>query len=132
MFNAFNFCYSAGLHSRYGYLSITVEWAIGSWVAIGLGVLIFGVFVGIMEIGNSQHFGEFKNKFKQTWVCLFYIPLSVIYRAVIAFYLSSNIDYQDSTLLVLAASISFLLFFIVNLPFINYYQNYRAGICHLT
>lgn len=57
MFNAFNFFYSAGLHSKYGYLSITVEWAIGSWAAIGLGALIFGVSVGVMEIGDSQHFG---------------------------------------------------------------------------
>lgn len=37
-----------------------------------------------------------------------------------------------STLIVMALSISFLLYNLVNLPYAKAYHNYRANICHLT
>ena len=37
-----------------------------------------------------------------------------------------------STLIVIAISLAFLLYNLVNLPFTRAYQNYRANICHLT
>ena len=43
---------------------------------------------------------------------------------------SSNEDHL-STLIVLAASIAFLLYNLINLPFVKAYHNYRANICHI-
>jgi hypothetical protein len=37
-----------------------------------------------------------------------------------------------STLIVMALSIAFLLYNLVNLPYAKAYHNYRANICHLT
>ncbi len=43
---------------------------------------------------------------------------------------NSNEDYL-STLIVLAASIAFLNYNLINLPFVKAYHNYRANICHI-
>lgn len=37
-----------------------------------------------------------------------------------------------STLIVIALSLTFLLYNLVNLPYVKAYHNYRANICHLT
>lgn len=47
-------------------------------------------------------------------------------------YLSTNNEDDLSTLIVLAITIMFLLYNLVNLPFTKAYHNYRANICHLT
>lgn len=43
---------------------------------------------------------------------------------------SSNEDHL-STLIVLAASIAFLHYNLINLPFVKAYHNYCANICHI-
>lgn len=47
-------------------------------------------------------------------------------------YMSTDSQNELSTLIVLALSILFLLYNLVNLPFTKAYHNYRANICHLT
>lgn len=39
-------------------------------------------------------------------------------------------DYHYQSLLILALSLAFILYNIVNLPFKDAYQNYRANLCH--
>ena len=40
--------------------------------------------------------------------------------------------YIFSTLIALGISIAFFIYVLVNLPFIDYYQNYRTGLIHFT
>ncbi len=47
-------------------------------------------------------------------------------------YSSVRTEYNESTLLIMGFSFVFLMYFIVNLPFSNVFQNYRAGLIHLT
>lgn len=65
-------------------------------------------------------------------MCKLYIPFTLIYRIVLGFYSAVHSEYQDSTLIVLGISMMFMLYIIVNLPFISVYQNYRAGFIHVT
>lgn len=48
------------------------------------------------------------------------------------FYVATMNEDQLSALIVLAISILFLLYNLVNLPYAKAYHNYRANICHLT
>jgi len=48
----------------------------------------------------------------------------------IGLYMSSANEDELSTLLLLAFSILFLLYNLVNLPFTKAYHNYRANLCH--
>ena len=36
------------------------------------------------------------------------------------------------TLIILGFSFTYIMYNIINLPFVNFYQNYRANICHIT
>lgn len=58
--------------------------------------------------------------------------MTIFYRMGIGFYLSTMNEDNLSTLLVLLVSIYFLLYNLVNLPFLKAYHNYRANVCHLT
>lgn len=61
-----------------------------------------------------------------------YFVVTIAYRMSIGLYLSTSNEDDLSTLIVLALSIMFLLYNLVNLPFTKAYHNYRANICHLT
>ena len=50
----------------------------------------------------------------------------------IGLYMASANENPLSTLIILAFSILFLVYNLVNLPFTKAYHNYRANICHLT
>jgi hypothetical protein len=50
----------------------------------------------------------------------------------VGLYLSASNESELSTLIVLALSLFFLLYNLVNLPFLKAYHNYRANICHLS
>lgn len=56
------------------------------FMALTLGLCV-GI-VGVLEAGDVEQYGEFKNKFKSTLVCLIYIPLSLVYRVATALYLA--------------------------------------------
>ena len=50
----------------------------------------------------------------------------------IGYYTATMNESELSTLIVLALSLFFLLYNLVNLPFRKAYHNYRANICHFT
>ena len=50
----------------------------------------------------------------------------------IGYYTATMNESELSTLIVLALSLLFLLYNLVNLPFRKAYHNYRANICHFT
>ena len=50
----------------------------------------------------------------------------------LGFYSAVQSDYDESTLIILGFSLTFMLYTIVNLPFTNVYQNYRACLIHIT
>ena len=50
----------------------------------------------------------------------------------LGFYMAIGNDNEISTLLILAISLTYIMFNIINLPFVDFYQNYRANLCHLT
>lgn len=58
--------------------------------------------------------------------------VTIVYRLCIGLYLSMANEDDLSTLIILAVSIMFLIYNLVNLPFAQAYHNYRANICHLT
>ena len=60
------------------------------------------------------------------------MPLTVVYRAALGFYAAVRSDYGEGTLLTLGLALAFVMFAIVNLPFTDPIQNYRAGLIHLT
>ena len=61
-----------------------------------------------------------------------YFVVTIFYRSGIGLYTSTMNADAMSTLVVMALSIAFLLYNLVNLPYIKAYHNYRANICHLT
>lgn len=99
--------------------------AIVSSFVIGIGVI--GAFLWT----ESKDYGEFNNKFKDTMACRIYVPLTIAYRAAIGIYTSSNYDQMYSTLIVIAFSIFFILYNIINLPFKDAAQNYRSNYIHV-
>jgi len=51
---------------------------------------------------------------------------------VLGFYIAYQNDQHYQSLLILAFSMTYVLYNIVNLPFSQAFQNYRANLCHLT
>ena len=58
--------------------------------------------------------------------------ITIIYRMGVGYYMATMNEADLSTLIVLAISIFFLLYNLVNLPFRQAFHNYRANLCHLT
>lgn len=58
--------------------------------------------------------------------------VTILYRMGIGFYLATMNNDDFSTLIVLLLSVLFLLYNLVNLPFLKAYHNYRACLCHLS
>jgi hypothetical protein len=50
----------------------------------------------------------------------------------IGFYLSTKNDYEYGTIFILAFSLLFIMYTIINLPFKSALQNYRACLCQVT
>lgn len=130
LFNCFNISFSAGVHWKYAqptdehYLLSSVV------LAVSLAVMVAGTFA--MELTDKSAYGEFKNKFKGSWVCSIFIPLTVMYRICLGFYCAVKSDDDYSTLVTIGISMAFVLYAIVNLPFTEASQNYRSCICHVT
>ena len=61
-----------------------------------------------------------------------YFFVTILYRTGIGLYISTMNSDSKSTLIVLALSIAFLLYNLVNLPYTKAYHNYRANVCHFT
>ena len=61
-----------------------------------------------------------------------YITLTICYRMVLGFYSAIHTDYQESTLLILAFPLAFVMYVMINLPFSSALQNYRCFFIHAT
>jgi hypothetical protein len=81
---------------------------------------------------EDDGFGEYKEKFKSGLVNRLYFVVTILYRTGIGLYISSSNEDSMSTLIVMALSIAFLLYNLVNLPYTKAYHNYRANVCHFT
>lgn len=81
---------------------------------------------------EDDGFGEYKEKFKPGLVNRLYFVVTILYRTGIGLYISSSNEDSMSTLIVMALSIAFLLYNLVNLPYTKAYHNYRANVCHFT
>jgi hypothetical protein len=58
--------------------------------------------------------------------------VTILYRTGLGLYISTDNEDSLSTLMVMALSIGFLLYNLVNLPYARAYHNYRANVCHFT
>lgn len=130
LFNMLNFAYSAGLHFKYAPKDDPL-YLLGTLAAVA--TLIVPVLMAVaLQCTEEEGFGEFKDKLKRGCLERAYFVVTIIYRMAIGLYLSSANEDDLSTLIVLALSLLFLLYNLVNLPFSKAYHNYRANICHLT
>jgi hypothetical protein len=50
----------------------------------------------------------------------------------LGFYSALKNDYDYGSLLIMAFSLAFIMYTIVNLPFLNVFQNYRCCLIHFT
>ena len=131
IFNLYNVSFSAGLQWKYDTLNTTFNWG-NNLILI---ICLVGILVGVvlMQLSTKDsHYGEFKKKFKDTWTCRIYILLSIVMRICLGMYSAFQNDYQESTLFILAMVIVFVMYNIINLPFNDALQNYRACFCHVT
>lgn len=131
LFNCFNISFSAGLHFRYATNLNTHNYYLSTFAALaGLLLSIFAI-IGI-EIFENSFYGEFKNKFKKGFLTNAYISISIVYRMAIGFSMALANDNLYGNLFILSTSLAFILYNLINLPFLHAYQNYRANFCHWT
>lgn len=130
LFNCFNFAYSAGIHFAYAPKDDSLYTA-GTVAAVLSIVLPVLMALGLM-CAEDEGFGEYKEKFKPGFVERLYFVVTISYRTGIGLYISTMNEDSMSTLIVIALSLAFLLYNLVNLPYAKAYHNYRANICHLT
>ena len=127
LFSTFDICFSAGIHWQYA------DSSSNSYVSSSL-VLYSSLcllMLGLLEFGSKKHFGEFKHMFKRDRVSRLYITLTLLYRTVLALYISLTLD-QPVTLLLLAFALAFLMYHLINLPYNNALHNYRASLTHFS
>ncbi len=60
-----------------------------------------------------------------------YFVLALVYRFVLGFYIWAKNEYWMSSLVVVGLSMLWISYNLVNLPFKQAYQNYRANCCHI-
>ena len=130
LFNCFNFSYCAGLHFSYADKSDSL-YLYGTIAAI-LTIVLPLMMVTVLQCSQDDGFGEYKDKFKEGKLEKAYFMITIIYRMGVGYYMATMNEADLSTLIVLAISIFFLLYNLVNLPFRQAFHNYRANICHLT
>lgn len=131
MFSCYSFAFSYGLFHRYG----TSENMENHFVNVAGASLMIGCFLfAVLSfwLFEDYIFGEFKNKFKNNWLTKSYIPFTLIYRFTIGFCLSCFNEYEYITLFLVLASMIYVMFNIINLPFRNVYRNYFGCLCAIT
>ena len=115
LFNILNFSYSAGIHFKYAPKDDSL-YGIGTFAAVL--TLILPVLMAIgLECAEEEGFGEFKDKMKRGCLERAYFVVTIVYRMGVGLYLSMANEDDLSTLIVLALSIMFLIYNLVNLPF---------------
>lgn len=130
LFNGLNFAYAAGLHFRYALASDTL-YVYGTLAAV-LVIILPLIMAAALSLTEEDGFGEFKDKLRPGCVERAYFVVTLAYRACLGLYMASSNENELATLIVLAVALLFLLYNLVNLPFVKAYHNYRANICHLS
>ena len=59
-----------------------------------------------------------------------YFVFSLAYRFVLGYYIAVRAEYTLSSLVIVGFSLIFIGYNLINLPFKQAYQNYRANVCH--
>lgn len=131
LFNSFNIAYSVGLHFKYATPDNSNYYWLSTIIAV-LGIFTYLLILFLLQVAKKDEFGEFKEKFKKDCVNQTYISVSVLYRMALGVYMATSNEEVYGTLLILAISLAYILFNVINLPFVDAYQNYRANLCHLT
>lgn len=137
MFNAINFAFSSTLFYKFTLPNATNKLD-EAQILSHIFFISFSMFIAFFlfhffKTGtNSTKYGEFKNEFKENYVCRMYVPFSIIFRIVLSCMLVYNVQNIYGTLFVLFVSIGFVMFNLINLPFASALHNYRATCIHLT
>jgi hypothetical protein len=90
------------------------------------------VMIFVLMCADSKQFGEFKNKFKKDCPSQTYFSIIIIYRVGLGMYVGAMNEFETSTIIATFFSITVLMFTLINLPFKDAYQNYRAVFCNTT
>lgn len=85
-----------------------------------------------IELLSTEGYGEFKEKFKSEWPCRSYIAIYILYRGFLGAYMAIENEYEEAPLLIIGFAIFYNIYFFANLPFVDFYHNYRAGLICLT
>lgn len=85
-FNVFNVAFSAGIDFKYSQATASTR-ALNILVII-LSFAALAISIVVMELAKSEGYGEFKAKFKETYVCRIYVALSIVYRFGLGLYTS--------------------------------------------
>jgi len=64
-------------------------------------------------------------------MCQLYFVFSLAYRFTLGYYIAVKAEYLMSSLVIVGFSFLFIGYNLINLPFKEAYQNYRANICHI-
>ena len=129
LFSTFDICFSAGIHWQYADSSSNSY--VSSSLVLYSSLCLLLLMLGLLEFGSKKYFGEFKRMFKRDRVSRLYITLTLLYRTVLALYISLTLD-QPVTLLLLAFALAFLMYHLINLPYNNALHNYRASLTHFS
>jgi hypothetical protein len=126
LFNLFNVSYSAAIHINYHrFHSLLPNIAMGV-----CGGILLCMILGVL-CGEEAGFGEFKDKFGEDPIRRNYLAITLVYRAGLGYLLASQNEDDLSTLWAVGISLLWLIYNLVNLPFIKAYHNYRACLCHI-
>lgn len=125
MFNVLNVSYAIGVDFVYNQGA-----SAGNTAAIFFAVAAVMAAVYFLNRSSPEGYGEFRDKFKPSYESQMYISLSIGFRIAVALWLPLELHYAESTLLVSAVALLFILYNLVNLPFLSPLHNYRACLCH--
>ena len=129
MFNAFNIAFGVGIHFHFGDTQ-NDSYVASSFAAVLASALIFVPCV-LLIATSSKQFGEFKKTLKPDLVCQLYFVFALLFRFALGYYTAVKSENMMSSLVMIGFSLLWILYNLVNLPFRQAYQNYRANICHI-
>lgn len=130
MFNSFNVAFAAGVHLKYAFPSDPL-YGFSTFLLFASLLLIVLAAVA-MEFASTLSYGEFKNKFKKAWESRTFIPITILYRLFLGLFCGANFESETCMVFAVGASLLFMLYFLVHLPFTDPYHNYRSFFCHAT
>lgn len=133
LFNSLNISFSLGLQYQYFRLEdMGFNMYSLSVLCSSLVVLFYLGAVLWLTFSKKLKCGEYTERFKSDCLNQLYIPITILYRFALGIYMSTGNESDNSTLLILAISFSFIMFNITNLSYNKFYHNYRANISHVS